>query len=92
MSGFVSNGEYNSLRSTGYSRPLSVLQLKANAQAKYVQLGKTKMLKMLSPVCESHTCTCAITSTHILFMCILHMYILVINVFHVHCQVLVMGL
>ena len=39
-SGFGANGEYNSLRSTGYSRPLSVLKLKANAHSKYAQMGK----------------------------------------------------
>ena len=55
--GFVSNGEYNSLRSTGYSRPLSVLKLKANARSKYAQMGKTKMLKMLSPIRELSTCS-----------------------------------
>ena len=56
-SGFVSNGEYNSLRSTGYSRSLSVLKLKANSRSKYAQIGKTKMLKMLSPIHELSTCS-----------------------------------
>ena len=30
--GFISNGKYNSMRAKGYTRPLSVLQIKANAR------------------------------------------------------------
>ncbi len=52
LTGFVANGEFNSLQSMGNSRPLSVLKLKSNARAKYAQMGKAKMMRMLSPTCE----------------------------------------
>ena len=47
--GFTSNGEFNSLRCTGNTRPLTILQLKANCRAKYGAMGKQKMRAMLSP-------------------------------------------
>lgn len=47
--GFTSNGEYNSMRSRGYTRPLSVLQIKANVRTKYSRLSKQTMLNMLTP-------------------------------------------
>ena len=47
--GFVSNGEYNSMRANGYSRPLSVLQIKADARKKYSKMGKKSMVDMLTP-------------------------------------------
>lgn len=49
--GFTSNGEYNTLRCKGNTRPLSVLQLKANSRAKYGAMGVQKMMAMLSPKC-----------------------------------------
>ena len=49
--GFTSNGEFNSLRCTGNTRPLTVLQLKANCRAKYGAMGKQQMQAMLSPKC-----------------------------------------
>lgn len=48
----MANGEYNSLRSMGCLRPVSVLKLKSNTRAKYAQMGKAKMMRMLSPICE----------------------------------------
>ena len=33
--GFVSNGEYNSFRAMGYTRPLSVLKIRSMARNKY---------------------------------------------------------
>ena len=50
--GFVSNGEYNSMRANGYSRPLSVLQIKVNARKKYSRMGKKAMIDMLTPKSE----------------------------------------
>ena len=47
--GFVSNGEYNSFRVKGYTRPLSVLQLMLDARRKYSQMGVKKMSAMLTP-------------------------------------------
>ena len=47
--GFVSNGEYNSMKSHGYTRPLSVLQIRADARRKYSSMGKKTMIDMLTP-------------------------------------------
>ena len=50
FTGFVANGEYNSLRSKGYTRSLSVLAIKAESRAKYAKMGEQKMLKMITPM------------------------------------------
>ena len=47
--GFASNGEYNSMRNRGYTRPLSVLQIRSTTRAKYSRLSKKAMLEMLTP-------------------------------------------
>ena len=47
ITGFV---EYNSLRSKGYTRSLSVLAIKAESRAKYAKMGEQKMLKMITPM------------------------------------------
>ena len=47
--GFVSNGEFNYLRSKGYSRPLSVLQIGTAVRNKYSRISQTVLLDMLSP-------------------------------------------
>ena len=46
--GFCSNGEYNAMRSQGYTRPLSVFKIRSNVRSKYAKMSKTKMLAMLS--------------------------------------------
>ena len=51
--GFVSNGEFNSMRVKGYTRPLSVLQIKVDARKKYQRMALSTMLDMLSPVGRS---------------------------------------
>ena len=56
MSGFVSNGEFNSMRVKGYTRPLSVIQIKANSRKKYAQMARSTMLDMLTPVGELRMC------------------------------------
>lgn len=48
--GFVSNGEFNSMRVKGYTRPLSVLQIKADCRKKYSKMAKRSMLEMLTPL------------------------------------------
>ena len=50
--GFVSNGEYNSMRVKGYTRPLSVLQIRSEARGKYSSMGAKSMLEMLTPTSE----------------------------------------
>ena len=47
--GFVSNGEYNSMRVKGYTRPLSVLQIRSQARKKYSRMGFKTMLEMVTP-------------------------------------------
>lgn len=47
--GFVSNREYNSMRVKGYTRPLSVLQIRSEARKKYSSMGFKSMLKMVTP-------------------------------------------
>lgn len=34
----------------GYTRPVSVLHIKAKARAKYAQMGRNKMLQMITPI------------------------------------------
>ena len=46
--GFSSDGEYNSMRNKGYTRPLSVLQIRSTIRAKYSRLSKKVMLEMLT--------------------------------------------
>ena len=47
--GFTTNGEWNSLRAQGNTRPLSVLQLRSIARSKYCHMGYQKMMGMLTP-------------------------------------------
>lgn len=46
----MTNGEFNSLRTQGYQRPISVLQIKANARMKYSRKGESTLLAMLTPI------------------------------------------
>ena len=49
--GFVSNGEFNYLRRKGYTRPLSVLQIRNDVRVKYSKLSQKTLLAMLTPKC-----------------------------------------
>ena len=49
IAGFVSNGEYNSMRAKGYTRPLSIFQIRAAARKKFSSIGRKSMLAMLTP-------------------------------------------
>ena len=49
---FVTNGEWNSLRTKGNTRPLSVLQVRQDVRAKYSRMSRRKMTAMLSTVCK----------------------------------------
>ena len=51
--GATTNGEWNTLRSKGRTRPLSVLQIRANVRAKFSRMGVRKMQGMLTPVGRS---------------------------------------
>ena len=50
--GFVSNGEFNYMRSKGYTRPLSVLQIRTNVRTKYNKIRQKTLLAMLTPKCK----------------------------------------
>ena len=47
--GFVSDGEFNYMRSKGYTRPLSVLQIRTNVRTKYKKIHQRTLLAMLTP-------------------------------------------
>ena len=47
--GFTSNGEFNSLRWKGNTRPLTVLQVRSEARSKYQNKGVRTLLDMLTP-------------------------------------------
>ena len=48
--GITTNGEFNSLRWKGNTRPLTVLQLKREARAKYQNKGLKSLLDMITPI------------------------------------------
>ena len=58
FAGFVSNGEFNYLRSKGYTRPLSVLQIRTDVRNMYSKTKMTTLLKMLMPKGEPCVCVC----------------------------------
>ena len=49
--GFVTDGEFNYLRTKGYTRPLSVIQIRCNVRNKYCnsRLSHGKLIAMLTP-------------------------------------------
>ena len=49
ITGFVSDGEFNFLRAKGYTRPLSVLQVRSNVRNMYSRMSLRKMLGMITP-------------------------------------------
>ena len=51
--GFVTNGEWNSNRTKGNTRPLSVFQIRSDVHSKYSRMGEKRMLKMITPQCKS---------------------------------------
>ena len=51
-SGFTTNGEWNSLRTKGNTRPLSVLQIRNDVNSKYSRMKKQDLVGMLTPVCK----------------------------------------
>jgi len=51
--GIVSDGEFNYLCMKGYTRPLSVLQIRADVCRKYSRLSSKKLLAMLTPNSKS---------------------------------------
>lgn len=53
--GFTSNGEFNSLRWKGNTRPLTVLQVRSEARSKYKNKGFRTLSDMLTP--EGHRYT-----------------------------------
>ena len=54
--GFVCNGEFNYLRSKGYTRPVSVLQIRSQVRKKYSKMRQDTMIAMLSPRSKAILC------------------------------------
>jgi len=46
--GFVANGEFNEFRGMGYTRPLSILRIRANARTKYSKMSKKILVQMMT--------------------------------------------
>ena len=49
FAGFVTNGEFNYLRTRGYTRPLSVLQVRSDVRKKYARARQDVLLNILTP-------------------------------------------
>ena len=47
--GFTTNGEWNSLRSKGNNRPLSIFEVRSKARKRYAKLSEKTMVAMLTP-------------------------------------------
>ena len=46
--GLVTDGEFNSLRSKGSTRPLSIVQIRSESRKKYARMSEAKMRGMLT--------------------------------------------
>ena len=46
--GFTTDGEWNSLRTKGNTRPLSIFLIRADARTKFARTGITKMINMIT--------------------------------------------
>ena len=44
MLGLCTDGEFNSLRNQGYSRPLSIFKIRNDVRSKYAKMSKLSML------------------------------------------------
>ena len=60
MLGFCSDGEFNSLRNQGYTRPLSVLRIMSDVRSKYSRGKKNRMTSMLTPTRMSTGLVCCV--------------------------------
>ena len=47
--GFTSDGEFNYLRTKGYTRPISVLQIRTDVRNKFSRISAQNLLAMLTP-------------------------------------------
>ena len=45
----VSNGEFNSLRAKGYTRPISIFAIRSQIRNKYARMSHKAMASMLTP-------------------------------------------
>ncbi|XP_065892094.1 uncharacterized protein [Dysidea avara] len=57
VAGFTTDGEWNSLRTKGNSRPLSVFQIRADARSKYSHMSVKRMVEMITPIDENGAIT-----------------------------------
>ena len=51
-----SDGEFNSLRNQGYTRPLSVFAIRSDVRSKYARMSVSSMKDMLTPTGKSFNC------------------------------------
>lgn len=51
IAGLVTDGEFNTFRARGSTRPVSIFAIRSDARAKYSRLGKKTMLSMITPKC-----------------------------------------
>ena len=49
ITGFTTNGEFNSLRWKGNTRPLTILQVRTEARLKYQNKGLKTLMDMVTP-------------------------------------------
>ena len=52
--GFTSNGEHNSIRNRGYTRPLSVFQIRSDLRSKYSRMSERALADMLTPTSKNN--------------------------------------
>lgn len=50
VAGECTNGEWNTLWCRGNTRPLSILQIRADVRSKYTKMPKSTMMAMLTPI------------------------------------------
>lgn len=69
----VTNGEHNGLRMRGNTRPLHILQVRANARAKISKTSVKMLMAMLTPKGSVYTSLICVYT--LVYMCHLHIHI-----------------
>ena len=49
--GFTTDGEWNSLYTKAYSRPLSIFHICADVKYKFIHMSLKRMIAMITPQC-----------------------------------------
>ena len=74
--GFVTNGEWNSLRAKGDTRPLSVFEIQTEVRRKYSRLSASTLVKLITPTGVTYMINTSLSHICIFFCCKKYMYIL----------------